>query len=69
MRRCHVESCFPCLAHTFHAKSSPLLGYHVDVYGLLVKLIYVLQYTLDVLGYIRLKEAQLLPQLVTFNPN
>jgi len=50
MRRFHVESCFPCLAHTFHAKSSPLLGFHVDVHMLHAKGIFVLQYTLDVLG-------------------
>jgi len=50
MRKCHVESCFPCLAHTFHAKSSPLLRCHVDVHVLHAKVIFVLQYTLDVLG-------------------
>ena len=50
MRRCHVESCFPCLAHTFHAKFSPLIGCHVDVHVLHAKVIFVLQYTLYFLG-------------------
>jgi len=58
MRSYHVESCFPCLAHTLHAKSSPLLGSHVDVHVLHDKVIFILQYTLE---FLRLQWAQRSP--------
>ena len=61
MRRCHVDSCFPCLAHTFHPKSSSLLGCHVHTHVLLAKLIFVLYYTLYILGLHWAKKVHLLP--------
>jgi len=61
MRMCHVESCFPCLACTFHAKSSLLLGCHEDVHVLHAKVIFVLQHTLDVLGLHWAQRSQLSP--------